>query len=65
MRIVTGCLLPTPTNYLPILAGIQPADLRRQGANLSLSYRSVMDPNCLFHQLMVGPIPVQEEELRS
>ncbi len=28
LRIVTGCLRPTPTDYLPILAGIQPAELR-------------------------------------
>ena len=26
LRIVTGCLRPTPTDYLPILAGIQPAE---------------------------------------
>ena len=29
MRIVTGCLLPKPADYLPILAGIQSAELRR------------------------------------
>ena len=29
LRIVTGCLQPTPTDYLPILAGIQLAELRR------------------------------------
>ena len=44
MRIVTGRLRPTPTGYLPILAGIQPADLCRQGATLSLTYHSLMDP---------------------
>ena len=32
LRIVTGCLCPTPTDYLPVLAGIQPAELRRLGA---------------------------------
>ena len=36
LRIVTGCLRPTPTDYLPILAGIQPAELRSRGATLSL-----------------------------
>ena len=30
MNIVTGYLLPATTNYLPILAGIQLAELRRQ-----------------------------------
>ena len=27
LRIVTGCLCPTPTDHLPVLAGIQPAEL--------------------------------------
>ena len=36
LRIVTGCLRPTPADNLPILAGIQPAELRRSGATLSL-----------------------------
>ena len=36
MSIVTGCLRPTPTNCSPIPAGIQPAELCRQGATLSL-----------------------------
>jgi len=31
LRIVTGCLRPTPADNLPILAEIQPAELRRNG----------------------------------
>jgi len=31
LRTVTGCLRPTPADNLPILAGIQPAELRRKG----------------------------------
>ena len=27
LRIVTGCLHPTPTDHLPVLSGIQPAEL--------------------------------------
>ena len=34
LRIVTGCLRPTPTDHLPILSGIQPAELRRMGTTL-------------------------------
>ena len=34
LRIVTGCLRPTPTGHLPILSGIQSAELRRPGATL-------------------------------
>ena len=37
LRIVTGCLRPTPAYNLPILAGIQPGELRRTGATLSLA----------------------------
>ena len=36
LRIVIGCSHPTPTEDLPVLAGIQPAELRRLGATLSL-----------------------------
>jgi len=43
LRIVTGCLHPTPAGNLPILAGIRPAELRRKGALLSL-VRRAMEP---------------------
>jgi len=43
LRIVTGCLHPTPADNLPILAGIQPAELSRRGATLSLG-RCAMEP---------------------
>jgi len=41
LRIVTGCLRPTPADNLPILAGIQPTELRRDGATLSLARRAM------------------------
>ena len=43
LQIVTGCLRPTAADNLPILAGNQPAELRRNGATLSLA-RSAKDP---------------------
>ena len=36
LRIVTGCLRPTPSVYLPVLSDIQPAEFRRQGATSPL-----------------------------
>jgi len=48
LRIVTGCLCPTTAHNLPILAGIQPAELRRRGATLSLGRRA-MEPGHLLH----------------
>ena len=50
LRIVTGCLRPTPTDHLPVLSGIQPAELRRMVATLSLAHRGSLDPD---HILMV------------
>ena len=41
--ILTGCLRPTPTDNLPILVGIQPAESRRKGATFSRA-SSVMEP---------------------
>ena len=38
LRILTGCLRPTPTDHLPVLLDIQPAELHRMGATLSLAH---------------------------
>jgi len=54
LRIVTGCLRPTPANNLPILAGIQPAELRCKGATLSLGFRA-MEPGHLLHSALTHP----------
>jgi len=54
LRIVTGCLRPTPADNLPILAGIQPAELRRSGATLSLACRA-MEPGHLLHSALTRP----------
>ena len=48
LRIITGCLQPTPVEQLPLLAGIPPAELRRRAANLALA-RLAMDPDHLLH----------------
>ena len=44
LRIVTGCLRPAPTDYLPVLSGIQPAELRQMGATLSLAHGGLWIP---------------------
>ena len=54
LRIVTGCLRPTPTEDLPVLAGIQPAELRRLGATLSLANCAMHNPNHVLHGQFVG-----------
>ena len=65
MRIVTGCLRPTPTDYLPILAGIQPAKLRRRGATLSLANRATLNPDHILHEQLVGKQNAHQGRLKS
>ena len=61
LRIVTGCPIPTPTDNLPFLSGIQPGELRRQGATLSLANRSSLDPGHILH----GKLIASKERLKS
>ena len=65
LRIVTGCLRPTPTDHLPVLSGIQPAELRRMGATFSLAYRGSLDPNHILHGLLSGSSDTGQVRLRS
>ena len=65
LRIVTGCLRPTPTDHLPVLSGIQPAELRRIGTTLSLAYRGSLDPDHILYGLLSGPSDTRQARLRS
>ena len=44
LHIVTGCLHPTPTDHLPVLSGIQPAELRRTGSDTLLGLPWISGP---------------------
>ena len=63
--IVTECLRPTPTKDLPVLTGIQPAELRRLGATLSLANRAIHDPDHVLHGQLVGKQDAHLGRLRS
>ena len=65
LRIVTGCLHPTATDNLPVLSGIQPAELRRQGATLYLANRSSLDPGHILHGQLTEPQAASKERLKS
>ena len=54
LRIVTGCLRPTPTDHLPVHSGIQPAELRRMEAILSLAYRGSLNPDHILYGVLSG-----------
>ena len=63
--IITGCLCPTLTDYLSILTGIQPTELRRLGTTLSLAYRGSLDPDHILYELLAGSPDGHRERLKS
>ena len=65
LRIVTGCLRPTPTDHLPVLSGIQPAELRRMGATLSLDHRGSLDPDHILYDVLSGFSDIRQVRLKS
>ena len=65
LRIVTGCLRPTPTDHLPVLSDIQPAELRRLGATLSLAYCGSLDPDHILYGLLSESSDTRQVRLRS
>ena len=65
LRIVTRCLRPTPTDHLPVLSSIQPAELRRMGATLSLAYRGSLDFDHILYGLLSGSSDTFQARLRS
>ena len=58
LRIVTGCLRPTPTDHLHVLSGIQPAELRRMGATISLAHH-------ILYGLLSGSSDTRQVRLKS
>ena len=54
LRIVTGCLRPIPTDHLPVLSGIQPDELHRMRAQLSLAHRRSLDHDHILYGLLNG-----------
>ena len=64
LRIVTGCLRPTPTDHLPVLSGIQPAELYRLGATLSLAHRGSLNPDHYLYGLLSGSSDTRQVRLR-
>ena len=65
LRIVTGCLRPTSTDHLPVLSGIQPSELRRMGATLSLAHRGSLEFDYILHGLLSGSSNTHQVRLKS
>ena len=62
LRIVAGCL--RPTDNLPVFSGIQPAELRRQGATHSLANRSSLGPGHILHGQVTESRAASKERLK-
>ena len=62
--IVTGYLHPTPTDHLPVLSGIQPAELCQLGATLSLGQRRSLDPDHILCGFLSGSSDTHQVRLR-
>ena len=65
LRIVTGCLPPTPTDHLLVFSAIQPAELCRLEATLSLVHRGSLDPDYILYGLLSGSSDNRQVRLRS
>ena len=65
LRIVNGCLRPNPTDRLPMLSGIQPAELRQMGATLTLAHRGSLDPDHVLYGLLSESSDTHQVRLRS
>ena len=57
LRIISGCLKPTPVFYLPVLAGIAPAGLRREAATLALARKAQEHSWHLLHETTTMATP--------
>ena len=53
LRTVSGCLRATPTNQLPVLAGIAPAAVRREAATLALARKAQLSESHLLHKVVM------------
>ena len=63
LRILTECVRPAPADKLPILEGIQPAELRRNGGTLSLARRA-LEPGHLLHLALTRPSSANARRLK-
>ena len=49
MRIITGCMRPTETTFLPVVAGITPPDIRREACVARITATAKNNSDHLLH----------------
>jgi len=50
MRIISGTVKSTPTQWLPVLANIEPSHIRRQNAVLRIAEKIACNTNLPIHE---------------
>ena len=65
LHIITGCLRPTPTDHLPMLSDIQPAELHRMGATLAMAHCGSLDTDHKSYDLLGRSSDARQVRLRS
>ena len=65
MRIITGCMKPTPTHFLPVLSGIGPAKLRRNYVTNKISHHAWANKEYALHRLVPDPQNLHPQHLKS
>ena len=64
LRLVAGCVRPTPTDNLFVVSGITPTKLRRKRATLSLACRA-QEPGHLLHDRLTSHPYEGHQQLKS
>ena len=65
MRIITGCVKPTPTHLLPVLSGIAPTKRRRNYVSNKISYHAWANKEHPLHSLVPDPQNLRPQRLKS
>ena len=65
MRIITGCVKPTPTHLLSVLSGIDSANMRRNYVTNKISYHAWANKEQPLHSLVLYPQSLRPQPLKS
>ena len=65
MRIITGCVKPTPIHLLPVLSGIAPAKLRRNYVTNKISHHAWVNKEQPLHSLVPDLQSLRPQRLKS
>ena len=57
MRIITGCVHPTETMSMPVLAGITPPDIRREARVAKITEATKNNSDHLLHHKETAAVP--------